>query len=120
MPVVDTRKYRRFSVQVPCTVQPSRRRARLHETPVSAETKDISKGGMCFVVNEGWKIGTVFHCVLKLRIDPFLQEPVEIQCRGKIVRVIGQERGRYEIGATIDHYTYPRPNKEKDSIPPAA
>lgn len=120
MPVVDTRKHRRFSVQVPCTIRPSRKRARLHETPISAETKDISKGGMCFVVDEGWKVGTIFHCVLKLRIDPFSIEPVEIQCRGKIVRVIGQEHGRYEIGATIEHYTYPRRNKERAVTPPAA
>lgn len=120
MPVVDTRRYRRFSVQVPCVVRPSRSRARLHDTPIAAETKDISKGGICFVVEEGWKVGMVFQCVLKLRIDPFSLEPVEIQCRGKIVRVIGQESGRYEIGATIDHYTYRRRKKERNLIPPAA
>ena len=120
MPVVDTRKFRRFAVQVPCLIRPSRRRARIHESPITAETKDISKGGICFVVDEGWKVGTVFHCVLKLRIDPFSLDPVEIQCRGRIVRVIGQERGRYEIGATIDRYTYPRRRKEMQEPSPSA
>jgi c-di-GMP-binding flagellar brake protein YcgR len=120
MPIVDTRKYRRFSIQVPCMIQPTRRRARLSSAPVSAETRDISKGGMRFVVDEGWKIGTAFNCVLKLRIDPFSLEPVEIHCRGKIVRIIGQEPGRYEIGATIDHYTYRRRRKGREMNPPTA
>lgn len=120
MPVVDTRRFRRFAIQVPCVLRPTRKLARIRATPIEAQTKDISKGGICFVVDEGWKVGTVFQCVLKLRIDPFSLEPLEIQCRGKIVRVTGQEQGRYEIGATIDHYTYPRRHKERTTPPPAA
>lgn len=120
MPVMDTRKYRRFAVQVPCMVRPARRTHRSRQSPIAAETKDISKGGICFVVDEGWRVGTIIHCVLKLRLDPFSIEPVEIQCRGRIVRVTGQERGRYEIGATIEHYTYQRNRAKKSTPPPVA
>jgi hypothetical protein len=116
MPALRQRRFRRFEVNVPCAVRPSYKHAGLKVDAISAETKDISRGGICFVGNADWKVGTEIECVLQLEVEPFPAKPVEIQCLGKIVRVAEREGGRLEVGASIEHFSYfdPKWNREDE------
>jgi hypothetical protein len=109
MPASTERRFRRFSVNVPCYVKPSKTRHGSKATVIPAETTDISRGGLCLVANADWKIGTEFECVLHLPVEPSPKKPIEIQCYGRIVRVVHRAQGGIEVGATIDRFSYPSP-----------
>jgi PilZ domain-containing protein len=115
MPLLESRRFRRYSIHAPCLVRPSRNRRSRTIPAVPAETKDISSGGLCFEGNANWDVGTEFQCVIQ--IPPFrsLPKPIRLQCRGKIVRVVELVPGRIEVGATIERYSYlhPRERVEK-------
>jgi hypothetical protein len=108
MPVMEKRRFRRFAVHVPCFVKHAHSRAPQSATRrvIPAETRDISRGGLSLVMNADWKVGTEIECVIQLQVQPAPQKPVEIECRGKIVRVNPQERGGFEVGASIEQFSY--------------
>jgi c-di-GMP-binding flagellar brake protein YcgR len=114
MPALPERRFQRFTLNVPCAVRPLRKYAGIKVQPISAETKDISRGGICIVANAAWKVGTEIECVLQLAVEPLPAKPVEIQRRGKIVRVAERENGGLELGATIEHFSYPDPKKDQE------
>ena len=114
MPALQQRRFQRFAVNVPCAVRPLRKYAGIKVHSISAETKDISRGGICIVANAAWRVGTEIECVLQLALEPLPAKPVEIQCRGKIVRVAERENGGLELGATIEHFSYPDPKKDRE------
>ena len=70
MPALQQRRFQRFAVNVPCAVRPLHKYAGIKVQPISAETKDISRGGICFVANAAWKVGTEIECVLQLASIP--------------------------------------------------
>jgi hypothetical protein len=115
MPVATKRRFRRFAVNVPCFVRPSKY-AGENEGQVPGETKDISRGGLCIVAKGGWTIGTEIECVIQLPFESASNEPIELQCQGRIVR-IGPQDGtdeRIEVGAAIERFTYVQ--LPKDSV----
>jgi PilZ domain-containing protein len=111
MPATIHRRFRRFSVNVPCLVKPRRVHKAIKVGVIPAETKDISRGGLCFVASADWKVGTEIECAIELPLQPSPHEPVKIRCRGTIVRIIERQPGRFEVGASIDHFSYPHPNE---------
>ena len=111
MPLLESRQFRRFSIHAPCLVRPSRTRAKRKIAPIAAETRDISKGGLCFEAAADWDVGTEFQCVIELPLDSSRLEIVTLRCRCKIVRVVRLENNRVEVGAAIEHYSYSHPGK---------
>src|SRR5271169_4774085 len=112
MPAIKERRFRRFSVSVPCFVKPSKERLGSKESVIPAETMDISRGGLCLVADADWTVGTEIECSIHLPVEPFPNKPVEVQCYGRIVRVVHRAQGGIEVGATIDRYSYPNPMDE--------
>ena len=112
MPATVHRRFRRFSVNVRCLVKPRRAHKAIKVSVIPAETKDISRGGLCFVASADWKVGTEIECAIELPLQPSPLEPVKIRCRGTIVRIIEREPGRFEVGASIDHFSYPHPTED--------
>lgn len=106
MPVFETRRFRRFAVNVPCLVKPARAVAESKESTLSAKTKDISRGGLCFVADSRWEIGSEIECVIELQVGPLSQAPVKLRCWGKVVHVTVNEKNRVEVGATIEHHSF--------------
>jgi c-di-GMP-binding flagellar brake protein YcgR len=105
------RRFRRVALNVPCAVRPLHTHPEVKINPIPAETKDISQGGMCFVGNADWEVGTEYECVLELEPGPLSGKPMKIKCRGRIVRVAKRESGHLEVGATIEHFSYAEPEE---------
>jgi hypothetical protein len=114
MPVIETRRFRRFSVNAPCLVKSAHAVAESNKTPVLVKTKDVSKGGLCFVANSRWSIGSEIECVIELQIGSFLSEPLKLRCRGRIVRVVVDDQNHIEVGATIEHHSYLVSRRKKE------
>ncbi len=108
---LQQRRFKRLSLKVPCAVRPLHAHPEMKVQPIPAETKDISQGGMCFVGNADWEVGTEIECVLQLELAPLPAKTVKIKCRGKIVRVAKRENGGLEVGATIEHFSYAEPEE---------
>ena len=106
MPAIEQRRFRRFAVRVPCLVKRSRAPEAPMETRVHAETRDISRGGLSFVAKADWQVGTEIECVIHLLVEPLPNKPVQIQCSGKIVRVVPRKQGGMEVAASIEHFSY--------------
>jgi c-di-GMP-binding flagellar brake protein YcgR len=104
---VEQRRYRRYNVSFPCMVKPRRTRKTTIETELTAQTVDISSGGMFLYAAAEWGVGTEIECELRLPVKAFAGRLVGIRCRGKIARVVEQQQeGRIGFGATIDHYEF--------------
>ncbi len=115
MPVMNSSRNRRFSLNVPCWVKPARAAGKPKTIGVMAETKDISRGGICFVADAGWKVGSEIECVIQLQMESPPKPPLELRCRGKIVRVVTNDPERIEVGATIEHYSNLAPRKSGET-----
>ncbi len=107
---LESRQFRRFSIHAPCLVRSSRAHTKKKVSPIVAETRDISRGGLCFEASAEWNIGTEFQCAIELPLEISPDGIVKLQCRCKVVRVVRLENNRIEVGATIEHYTcsYPQ------------
>ena len=111
----DQRRFRRYSVKLPCRVKPraSHKSAELPELKV--ETLDVSSGGLFFLASAEWSIGTAIEFELELPAHG-VRRPVRIRCRGTITRVVPQEGGSTGIGATIDHYKFSPLREGKQAV----
>ena len=112
MPLLESRSYRRFSVQAPCLIHPSRTRRERKSSPIEVETRNISRGGLCFETSADWVVGTEFVCVIQFPNVAGFQEPIKLRCRGEIVRVAQAEKGRVEVGATIEQFSFLHPGEK--------
>jgi hypothetical protein len=102
----DQRRFRRYSVNFPCTIRPRKAKKNTATNPLLAETRDVSSGGFFFSVSAEWAIGTEIECELRLPVKAFGGTPIGIFCRGKIARQTESDEGKIGYGATIDHYEF--------------
>jgi len=87
-------------------VKPRKSRKVTIEAEMTAETQDISSGGLFLVASADWTIGTEIECELRLPVKAFAGRAVGIRCRGKIARLVPGQREGMGFGATIDHYEF--------------
>ena len=116
MPDKEKRRSHRFKLDTACLVKPVQAHRAAIESVFPAETNNISRDGLCFVTATPWEIGTRIECVIHLPVEPFPQKTVEIQCRGRVVRVVPKKEGGYEVGATIEHYSYLHPAENLEQL----
>lgn len=102
----------------PCVVRPRKRRKRAAEGGVKTATKDVSRGGLFFEAEAGWKVGTAIECLLELPLKAFGGRRVGVRCRGKIARVVTEATGKVGVGATIESFDFVHfgPNSAKESM----
>ena len=105
----DQRKFRRYSVNLPCTVKPKKVRRGTERAALQTKTLDVSQGGLFFTAKADFKIGTKIECTLRLPIKTARNTPVTIHCRGEIVRVVPLESGAIGVGATIKSFKFSNP-----------
>ncbi len=102
----DQRRFRRYNVSFPCMVKPKRARKVAPEPDLTAQTLDISSGGIFLFAAADWSIGTEIECELRLPVKAFAGRAVGIRCRCKVARIVPQPEGKIGIGATIEHYEF--------------
>jgi len=90
---------------------PVRVRAAAEAAPeVLTVSKDISRGGIYFTMPEQMESGASLEFEVMLPGEIFSGKPLQVRCRGKIVRV---ERpslpGLLGVAATIERYQFVRP-----------
>jgi len=113
MPMLNSRSSRRFSVRAPCLIRPSRTPRSRNRSPIKAETRNISRSGLCFETSADWVVGTDFVCVIQLPNVALNFAPIQLRCRGKIVRVARTEEGRVVVGATMEQFSFLRPGEKR-------
>jgi hypothetical protein len=98
----DQRRFRRYSVRLPCRVKPTASGKSAELPQLEAETLDISRGGLCLLASAELAVGTAFEFELDLptRVK---RRQATIRCWGTITRVVPKERERIGMGATINH-----------------
>ena len=101
----DQRRFRRYSMKLPCRVKPRASGKNAVFPELKVETLDVSGGGLFFLASAEWTIGTAIEFELDLPTGVG-RRPVGIRCWGTITRVVPKEGGRMGIGATIDHYRF--------------
>src|SRR3972149_3050043 len=84
----DQRKFRRYLVNLPCTVKSKKVRRGAERTALQTKTLDVSQGGLFFAAKSDFKIGTQIECTIRLPIKSSGNNPVTIHCRGEIIRVV--------------------------------
>ena len=105
----DQRRFRRYSVNLPCTVKPKKARRGADRAALYTKTLDVSQGGLFFTAKADFKIGTRIECTLRLPIKSSRNTPVTIHCRGEIVRVVPLDSGAIGVGATIKSFKFSNP-----------
>jgi len=109
MPVVEKRFFPRFAVNVPCFVKLAQASPTATVFVFPGETRDISRKGLCFVTAAELEVGTEIDCVIHLPVEPLPQKPVQVQCHGTIVRVVALKQGSFEVGVSVEQFSYPQP-----------
>ncbi len=96
----ERRKAQRFSYSLPVTVR-SPQGEFAEETALS---HDLSSLGIFFFMNQAPAEGGRIDFVVTLPPEVTLTDSMRVDCRGRVVRVVGEQGSRYGIGATIDGY----------------
>ncbi len=102
VPGKEQRRFRRYSVNFPCEIKPTK----LGGRRLFTHTQDVSCGGLFFSVSADWEIGTPIEFVLHLPLKAMGRRPVALRCQGKVARVVEQEEKRFGIGATIERFEF--------------
>jgi len=97
---IERRKARRFTMSVPLrTTDPQ-----LGMT--SYTTRDVSSSGVYFhAQSEGWREDSSLEFVLQLPSEMTLDESVEVQCQGRIVR-IDHQQDKVGIAVRIEQHDF--------------
>ena len=92
----------RFPIKLPIAVRTER------ETHHSAETTDISAGGVLFCVDDDVAIGSMINFSIAMPAA-ILGTPADVmvRCVGRVIRC-SEEHGRKAIAAVIDEYKFER------------
>jgi len=84
----------------------------------SAQTRDVSSGGVYFEMAEAPHPGSRLEFVLTLPAEITLTGPVQIRCIGKVIRVDRGDGRQVGVAATIDRYEFLRAREAVgDGIP---
>jgi hypothetical protein len=95
----DKRMARRFSLQLPVAVR-DRGREEL------ASTRDISSRGICFYTETRLETGAEVDFTLTLPPEITMTEAIQVNCKGKVVRVEDLPNGKLAIAAQINQYQF--------------
>ena len=106
---LERRRFRRYQLNLPCSIRRPQVRSRLNNLEIQTETKDVSRYGVYLEVAENWELGSPIECLLHVPAPIFGGRPATIRCRGKIVRLDPLAEGRTGVGAAFDHVTFPSP-----------
>lgn len=85
---------------------------RMSEAEATVKTKDISSSGVYLEFSTPMDVGSSLEFVLTLPREITNGQPVQVKCRGKIVRVdrAAMEGNAVGVAATIERYEFVRPN----------
>ena len=74
----------------------------------AAETQNISANGVLFAMDRDVPVGSIVDFTILLPGDVVgSSTPVQIDCRGRVVRSF-EDRGRRGVGVVIDEYRFER------------
>ena len=97
--IPDMRSAVRFPLRLPVSVH-------AFESDYSAETKDISAGGVLFYMDELVAVGTTIQFTIMMPAGVIgTEKDVVVNCVGRVVRC-SPEGGRYAVAAVIDEYGF--------------
>jgi hypothetical protein len=100
----ERRRAERLPLRLPVRVV----KLRQESVEIVARTRDLSSAGAYFVVAEGSpRTGSPIEFYVTLDDSP--EKPVELRCRGRVVRVEPLEQDGLGVGASIDRYQFVRP-----------
>ena len=108
MQVTDQRRHRRFELRLPLELV----RAGSSEVSETAETRNLSSGGVLFITGQTLAVGSPIEYFITLPSDQ--NEGIRLHCVGKVVRrqLVTAENGTEEptaIAATLERYEFLRP-----------
>ncbi len=97
-PEAEKRAIRRFKIELPLNLN----------SPVQnvASVRDISSRGICFRTATQLEAGSELEFTLALPEEITLTEAIQVQCRGRVVRVEHEPGGMLSIAAQIDNYEF--------------
>jgi hypothetical protein len=99
--VQEIRSAVRFPIKLPVAV-------RGESQHVSAETQDISAGGVLFHVENEMPVGSIISFSIDMPAEVLgTPRDVKINCTGRVVRCTEQD-GRRLVAAIIDEYRFER------------
>jgi len=105
---IEKRRSKRFGINLPVQIEVlgGKRVAR------SAETSNISSGGVSFASAKEAKVGGKIEYLITLADG---KDPVRIRCHGKVLRIehstTNNPETPWQVTATIDRYKFIRPNE---------
>lgn len=102
----EKRRFPRYSVNLPCLVKAMRGPKTLEGAGIHAMTKNVSRGGLCFVGAAEWKVGMEIEGEMQLPSGVFGDRPKGIRTQGKIVWIMPQEREGIAAGASIERFEF--------------
>ncbi len=98
----EQRKNRRFNLTLPVSV-----RVKAETPQVSASTQDISSGGIYLMMPQDLEPGSELDFEVTLPGEVSGGKPIQLRCRGKVLRVNRQEAGgKVGVAATIERYEF--------------
>ncbi len=100
----EKRMMRRFALELPVKVN-----AKLgDEAQTDATTRDVSSHGICFYCDAAIERESVIEFTLTLPPEITMSEPMNVRCRGTVVRIEdGSPAGhKFTIAAAIDSYDF--------------
>jgi hypothetical protein len=109
----EKRAVRRFAVSLPVTLT----EASGQQLSSAAETRDVSSHGICFYTDKAIDTQSVIEFTVTLPTEVTLTEPINVRCRGTVVRVEGHDDG-FAIAAAIDSYEFVLDGTTHDSLKP--
>jgi hypothetical protein len=112
---IEKRRSKRFGINLPVQIEVlgGKRVAR------SAETSNISSGGVSFPSAKEAKVGGKIEYLITLADG---KVPVRIRCFGKVLRIEAAPDNNpatpWQVTATIDRYKFIRPNESDPELSP--
>ncbi len=105
MDSANKRRATRFAMALPVAV-----RTQLAEKEATVKTKDISSSGVYLEFSTPMDVGSSLEFVLTLPGEITKGQPVQVKCKGKVVRVDRLDSSGSAIGvaATIERYEFIR------------
>jgi hypothetical protein len=105
----EKRAVRRFALSLPVTLT----EASGEPVVKAAESRDVSSHGICFYTDKSIDKQSVIEFMVTLPTEVTMTEPINVRCRGTVVRVEGHEQG-FAIAAAIDSYEFVSNGDTKD------
>jgi hypothetical protein len=99
---IEKRAIRRFALQLPLTVTG----ASGEELAAKAHTKDVSSHGVCFCCDSALEANSEIEFTVTLPSEVTMTEPINVRCKGKVVRVNGDASGSFQVAAAIETYEF--------------